>query len=87
MIKILCLILAFLLVITPSMAITINQTCLDNTTLQIIDGKVNESCNFGCDNTTNTCNPSPSGQAIGILVLIIMLCIGGAWLINWARRK
>lgn len=75
--KIIALLIIFCLFCSIGKAdIKINRTCIDNTTLQIIEPNVTEVCAYGCDNVTNTCNP-PSYQTDFFYFLIMLIIIIG----------
>jgi hypothetical protein len=44
-------------------------------------------CPNGCDNTTNSCTPTPAEQSLWIFVIIVFLIIGGIVLIKFARSR
>ncbi len=69
------------------MALTINQTCLDNTTLQIIQDNYTMICQDGCDNVTNSCNPQPYQQNLIIIIIIIVIIYCGWRFIKWVDNK
>lgn len=70
--------------------------CLTNDTLHMSEWSAyggvyyphnkTEWCDNGCDNTTNTCNPTPANQNLILFAIIIFIVIAGWILMRWARR-
>lgn len=59
-----------------SLAVVLNQTCLDDYTLQVLPDIYNETCQFGCDNTTNSCNPPQYQVDLITFGIVISFIIG-----------
>jgi hypothetical protein len=80
-----CLIIGLFLILPIA---TANNYCIDNNTkgsnitVQGSNYIWIEDCNYGCDNTFNTCLPSPF-----VLFLVVMFSIGGIILFFWIILK
>lgn len=46
----------------------------------------NINCDYGCDNTTNTCNPPEYQQSIILFIVIAVICFVGWKFIRWSSK-
>ena len=44
-------------------------------------------CDWGCDNTTNSCNPPEYMQNVYNIIIVVIIIIFFAVLIAWAKRR
>jgi hypothetical protein len=79
--------LVFFLLSNIVNALTINQTCLDNATLQIIQDNFTEVCANGCDNVTNSCSPKPYEQNLLIFIIFCIALFFGWRFLKWVDKR
>jgi len=96
------LFILFSIVLFPSVLAIQNTVniCIDNSTLQTnvaqnvcigndcfqLIRTFNKTCNYGCDNTTFTCNPTPLEASVWVgIVLFLLFGLIGA--IVWYSQK
>lgn len=87
------ILVVFLITAYPIYADNITKVtnCTGNNTWEVyvINGEdlpLITQCDYGCDNTTMTCNPTPAQQNLFLFAVIVGMCVLGALFWRWSRR-